>query len=120
MSAGTVLIADDHAPTRSVLRDLLQRDGWKVHEARNGRELVELAATNVPDAVVTDLAMPGMDGVRAARELRRRPEMGGLRLVAITAQVLTTDQRRRLEDLFDLLITKPVRPGELRAALASR
>lgn len=119
MSSGTILIADDHGPTRFVLRDLLQRDGWEVCEARDGHELLEKVSSGRPDAVVTDLAMPGFDGIRAAMELRRRPETADLRLVAITAQALTREQRLRLETLFDLLITKPVRPAELRSGLAS-
>lgn len=117
MPYGRVAVADDHGPTREVLCELLRADGWTVLEARDGVELVRLAADNHLSAVVTDLSMPRLDGLRAGRALRREPTTAELLLVAITARSLTEDQRRELDGVFDYVIRKPVPPTELRQDL---
>jgi DNA-binding NarL/FixJ family response regulator len=68
-----ILIADDHDVVRAGLRKiLLERSGWEIcGEAKNGREAVALAATLNPDVVVMDISMPEIDGVEAARQIRR-------------------------------------------------
>ncbi len=71
MTTARILIADDHPLIRSGMKALLEsRPGWKVcAEADNGQQAVSKAAELKPDAVILDLAMPGMDGLRAAREI---------------------------------------------------
>lgn len=119
MSDGTIVIADDHEPTRRVLGESLRGDGWTVLEARDGLELLELARANRPDAVVTDLGMPRMGGLRAARALRRRPEGADGLLIGITGRTLTAEQKLELALVFDRVLGKPVHPPELRAELRS-
>lgn len=116
MSDRTIIVADDHPPTRRVLGDLMRDDGWRVLEARDGVELVELASTNRPDAVITDLGMPRMDGLRAARTLRERTDAEEL-LIAMTGRALTAEQEARLDLVFDRVLRKPVQPDELRRVL---
>lgn len=113
----TIVVADDDRPTRRVLGDVLREDGWSVLEARDGVELIELASTNRPDAVITDLGMPRMDGLRAARALRERPETAEQLLIAMTGRALTSEQEAGLDDVFDVVLRKPVHPGELRRVL---
>lgn len=117
MSDGTIVIADDHRPTRCVLGDLLRDEGWSVLEARDGVELLELASMNRLDAVVTDLGMPRMDGLHAAIALRERPESGEELLIAMTGRTLTAEQEAGLDLVFDCVLRKPVHPGELRRVL---
>lgn len=117
MADGTIVIADDHGPTRRVLGDLLRDEGWNVLEARDGVELLELATANRLDAVVTDLGMPRLDGLRAARALRERPDTGEDLFIAMTGRTLTADQEARLDLVFDRVLRKPVHPGELRRVL---
>ena len=74
-----LLIADDHDLVRRGLRGLLRRepDLEIVGEARDGREAVELGLSLVPDLILMDVRMPGMDGLQATREIKaRRPEIG--------------------------------------------
>lgn len=118
MQNGTVVIADDDAPTREVLGEVLQSDGWTVLQARDGVELVELTCASLPNAVVTDLTMPRMDGLRAARALRRRASTADLLLIAVTARDLTAEQELELRDVFDIVMSKPVRPRDLRRGLS--
>jgi len=119
ITGGIIVIADDHASTRRVLADLLRTDGWTVFEARDGVELLGLAALHLPDAVVSDLSMPRMGGLEAARALRRRPAFGSRCLIAITARQLTAGQERQIGSVFDHLLEKPVRPSALRLSLTS-
>lgn len=71
-----VLIADDNAPFRKLCREAFESAGYSVVEAEDGREAVLLARNESPDAVVIDLAMPGMDGMEALERMsdfRKRP-----------------------------------------------
>lgn len=117
MPYGRIAIADDHAPTREVLHELLHLEGWTVLAARDGVELLRIAADNMLDAIVTDLSMPRLDGLGVARFLRARPDTSDVLLVAITANTLTEEQLVELKGVFDLVLRKPVHPTELRMGL---
>ena len=117
MPDGTIVVADDHEPTRRVLAELLRGDGWAVLEARDGVELLELALANRPDAVVTDLGMPRMGGLHAARALRQLPGGAVELLIAITGRKLTAAQEAELDRVFDRVLRKPVSLPELRSDL---
>lgn len=117
MPEGTIVVADDHEDTRWILGEMLRSDGWTVLEARDGVELFELASANHPDAVVADLAMPRMGGLRAARALRDNPGCADEVMIAITGQVLLGSQGEAVDMVFDGVLLKPVHPAELRSAL---
>ncbi|MFW6089441.1 MAG: response regulator [Gemmatimonadota bacterium] len=119
MPNGAVVIADDHLLTRTILSELLRGDGWVVFEARNGVELLALARMEHPDAVVTDLAMPRMGGLEAARTLREHRDGDVDVFVAITGNAVSSEDERELNDVFDHVLRKPVHPYELRRSLAS-
>lgn len=119
ITGGRIVIADDHSSTRQVLADLLRTDGWTVFEARDGVELLNLAALHLPHAVISDLSMPRMGGLEAARSLRRRPAFGSRCLIAITARHLTSGQEQQIGLVFDHLLEKPVQPSALRLSLTS-
>src|SRR5204862_2899850 len=73
-SARRVLVVDDDAGTRTVMRSFLERDGWTVSEAENGLAALELVGRERPSLVLLDLRMPVMDGFEFVAELRRRPD----------------------------------------------
>ena len=66
-----VLIAEDDALMRQSLRTLLETEGYRCEEADDGRTAVEMARRSLPRCAILDLAMPGMDGYTAARQVRR-------------------------------------------------
>ena len=80
-----VLVADDDQITRMLLRLLLEKDGYEVREATNGREAIELAKRDRPDAMITDLMMPDMDGFAVIRQVRRDVALATLPVVVLTA-----------------------------------
>ena len=91
-----VVIEDDPA-SREVLRRTLEQDGWRVCEATNGREGLELLASGTPDLILLDLMMPEMDGFEFVEALRANEAWAGIPVVVVTARDLSGDERRRLE-----------------------
>jgi CheY-like chemotaxis protein len=91
-----VLVVEDDAATRELLRRYLEAEGWAVDEAENGQAGLEAVRRRVPTLVLLDLMMPVMDGCQFAAELRKTPEWGTLPVVVITAKDLTPDDRRAL------------------------
>jgi signal transduction histidine kinase/DNA-binding response OmpR family regulator len=91
-----VLVIDDDAPTRSLTRAMLEKEGWSVAEAENGIEALKSMEQNRPSLIFLDLMMPGMDGFEFASEVRRRPEWRSIPIVVVTARDLTDEDRRRL------------------------
>jgi DNA-binding NarL/FixJ family response regulator len=82
MGRTRVVLADDHAGNAALLRDLLQGECEVVASVGDGKALVDAADALTPDVIVTDIGMPGLDGIEAAREiLRRHPET---RIVFVT------------------------------------
>src|SRR5678815_1683211 len=67
---GYVLVVDDEEPNRTLLRDPLEARGFEVTEAENGRQALERIAERVPDAILLDVMMPGMDGFQVCRRLK--------------------------------------------------
>jgi signal transduction histidine kinase/CheY-like chemotaxis protein len=91
-----VVIEDDPA-SREVLRRTLEQDGWKVCEAANGREGLELLAAGTPDLILLDLMMPEMDGFEFVDALRANEAWAGIPVVVVTARDLSGAERTRLE-----------------------
>jgi signal transduction histidine kinase/DNA-binding response OmpR family regulator len=95
-SARPVLVVEDDAPTREVIRRALERDGWAVSEADNGRRGLQSVARHVPDLIVLDLMMPEMDGFEFVAELRKSESGRKIPVVVVTAKEITEEDRRRL------------------------
>lgn len=81
----TILVAEDHLDSRDALRALLEAFGYRVLEAVNGREAVEVALAHRPDLILMDIMMPELDGFEATRELRRHDATSTTPIIAVTA-----------------------------------
>jgi CheY-like chemotaxis protein len=84
--------------------------GHEVRTALDGRTAVSAAISFRPDVVLLDIGLPVMTGLDVARDLRRRPDMAGIRLVALTGWGQAEDRRRTREAGFDRHLTKPTEP----------
>ena len=91
-----VLVVEDDPPTRDVIRRALERDGWLVLEANNGREALDLMARESPVLVVLDLMMPEMDGFEFVSKLRGSSSGERVPIVVVTAKDVTPEDRARL------------------------
>jgi CheY-like chemotaxis protein/two-component sensor histidine kinase len=113
-AGGRVLVVEDDDVTRALVRQALEREGWLVTEAANGRiALAALAATR-PDVIVLDLIMPEMDGFEFLAEMRSRAEYRTIPALVLTAMTLTEEDHRRLNGEVELVIRKS---GQSRDAL---
>jgi two-component system, cell cycle response regulator DivK len=115
----TILVAEDSADTRAVLCRVLAFNGYRVVEAVNGREAVELAMSECPDLVVMDLNMPVMDGLEATERIRElRDKCGDIPIVAVTA-FDTYGMREAAEEAgCDAYLLKPLVLDELETVVA--
>ncbi len=116
-----VLVVDDDEFVRRGISQGLERDGWKVSEAGNGRAGLAHLAEAVPDAIVLDLMMPEMDGFEFLEELRHRAEWRNIPVVVVTAKDLTEEDHRRLNGKVESVLQKdaPTRDAMLRVVSAT-
>jgi len=95
-TAQSVLIVEDDERTREMLRRTLQKEGWQIREAANGRLGLQELSQGAPGLILLDLMMPEMDGFTFMKELRQRADCAHIPVVVITAKDLTAEDRRRL------------------------
>ena len=116
---GRVLLAEDNAINRRLATRLLEGWGLTVISAGDGQEALDRIASEAVDVVLMDVQMPGMDGLSATQELRRREPAGGAHLpvVALTAHAMEGYRERCLAAGMDDYLSKPLDPRALRACL---
>lgn len=93
----TVLVVDDAPTVRALERGVLERAGYSVLVAEDGREALEVLGEVVPDAVLTDLEMPGMDGFALLRAMRERPALSAVPVLVVSSWSQEADRRRALD-----------------------
>jgi two-component system OmpR family response regulator len=111
-----VLVVDDDAEIRSLLRDYLGRNGYRVTVAADGKGLWAALKTISPDLIVLDLMLPGDDGLTLCRDLRAQSEVP---IIMLTARGEETDRIVGLELGADDYVSKPFSPRELLARMKS-
>ena len=104
----TVLVVDDNADTRQVVRWMLERWGYNVVEASDGREAYEKTVEHHPHLVVMDLSMPIADGYEAIRSIRAREEFASLPVIAVTAFDRAVSRDGAEAAGFDHYLSKPI------------
>lgn len=112
-----VLVVEDEAALVTLLRYNLEREGFRVAEARDGEEAMLQIAEQMPDLVLLDWMLPLMSGIEVCRQLRRLPETRRLPIVMLTARGEEGDKLRGLDAGADDYVTKPFSPSELIARL---
>jgi PAS domain S-box-containing protein len=111
-----ILLAEDNPINMLLIRELLRRRGHQITEVTTGTAAVKAAGEGEFDLLLTDIHMPGMDGIEAARAIRTAEALSGKRrtpIVALTADVLEAGKHSCLEAGMDAFLTKPVNPAEL-------
>jgi CheY-like chemotaxis protein/nitrogen-specific signal transduction histidine kinase len=107
-----VLLVEDDPVARKLTRAILEKEGWKVSEAENGRVALERMERERPSLILLDLMMPKMDGFEFAALVRRRPEWRLIPIVVLTAHELTGEERRRLNGNVETILQKAGESGE--------
>lgn len=121
MSASTegplVLLVEDNADIRELYAAFLGSAGFRVTQAHDGFEALERVAVETPDVIVTDLAMPGMDGIDLCRRLRNQPATGKVPILAVSGHVFPSTASRATEAGCDEILRKPCLPDTLLATV---
>lgn len=113
-----LLVVDDDASLLLAVSETLQGDGYVVVTARRGAEALVRVAETLPDLIISDIRMPGMDGYQLARKLRAAPHTRLVPIVFLTAKDETADRIAGFRSGVDAYITKPFEPEELVAIVA--
>ena len=114
-----ILIIDDDADIREVAALSLETvAGWEVVAASSGAQGLAVAIRELPDAILLDVMMPGMDGPTTFRELRKNPATAHIPVLLLTAKVQSSDQRRFADLGVEAILFKPFDPLTLYAQIA--
>jgi CheY-like chemotaxis protein len=112
-----ILIAEDNAVNRELLRELLEVRGYTVVEACDGEEALRMIEQTQPDLLLLDIGMPVLDGFAVVRKIRENPRLASLPVVAVTAYAMQGDRERILNSNFDGYLSKPVNSRSLAGEL---
>jgi CheY-like chemotaxis protein len=108
-----ILVVDDYEDAREMYAEYLRFCGFRVAEARNGNEALEQAFTLMPDLVLMDLSLPGMDGWEATRQLKADERTRQIPVVALTGHALAGASEGAKKAGCDSFVTKPCLPDDL-------
>ena len=108
-----VLVVDDFPDNRDMYMQYLEFSGLRVAEAQNGHEALQQANTLLPDLIVMDLSLPGLDGWEATRRLKADPRTRAIPVIALTGHALAGHSKGAIEAGCDAFITKPCLPERL-------
>lgn len=103
-----ILITEDDPDNIDLFTFILQRAGYTVLQAHDGAEAIEVARRELPDLILMDLAMPGMDGWTASEQLKNDPVTQDIPVVALTVRSTPMDRIRAIEAGVDGYLTKPM------------
>src|SRR5262249_14424392 len=96
-----------HETNRRILRDLLTSAGYELTEAVTGEEGVTLAETYIPDLILMDIQLPGLDGYEATRRIKKNPALRHIPIIAVTSYALNGDEEKRAGGWVRGLVSKP-------------
>jgi two-component system, cell cycle response regulator DivK len=108
MSKGRILVVEDNMDNYELVRFILERAGYDVFLAVNGRDGVDAARFQKPDLILMDLGMPEMDGWQAARMLKADDGTKSIPLFALTAHTLPGERKRAIQAGCDGYVSKPI------------
>ncbi len=112
-----ILLVEDNEMNRDMLSRRLVRKGYDVIAARSGEEALSLAVSELPELILMDVGLPGVDGWEATRRLKADDATSGIPVIALTAHALNTDRDRAFQVGCDEYETKPIEFNNLLAKM---
>jgi DNA-binding response OmpR family regulator len=116
----TILAIEDETTIRENVLEMLTSEGFEVIEAHNGEMGITLARDKIPDLVICDIMMPGIDGYQVLTHLRKHPETALIPFIFLTAKASPVHLRQGMDLGADDYLTKPFTRGELLGAITAR
>jgi two-component system, cell cycle response regulator DivK len=108
-----ILVVEDQADNRRILRDLFVNAGYELIEAESGEEALTALTARLPDLILMDIQLPVMDGYEATRRIRLNPELKSIPIIAVTSYALAGDEAKALAAGCNAYVTKPFSPRAL-------
>ena len=108
-----ILIVDDSPTEIHVLKSMLKKGGYEIFTANSGEEAISTAKTEIPDLILMDVVMPGINGFQATRELSKTPETAHIPVIIITTKDQQTDKVWASRQGAKDYLVKPVKENEL-------
>lgn len=112
-----VLVVDDHADTRSMLSFVIETNGYRVIEAADGENAIRLAESMLPNLILMDTNLPGVDGLMATERIRKLDSVGGVKIVFLSGHAEPQARVQALEAGADDYLVKPIDLGVFAVAL---
>jgi len=108
-----ILVVEDNAQNRMLVKDVLEFYGYEIIEAEDGQEGIDMAKKYKPDLILMDIQMPVIDGFTAVKIIRSDPETKNIKMIAVTSFAMSGDKERIKKAGFDHYISKPIDTREL-------
>lgn len=106
--ASKVLVVEDNDMNMQLVEFLLEEEGYEILKASSGEEALQSIAQTVPDLILMDIHLPGMDGLTVVREMKNDPRTKRVPILALTAHAMRGDRDRFLDAGCDGYISKPI------------
>lgn len=107
---GNILVIEDNEQNLYLVRFILEKNGYEVHAAMDGRTGIDMADQLKPDLILLDIQLPVMDGYSVARNLRSNPNVSGVPIVAVTSHAMVGDREKAMSVGCNGYIEKPINP----------
>jgi two-component system cell cycle response regulator DivK len=104
----TVLVVEDNELNMKLFNDLLEAHGYRVVQARNGREAIDQARRELPDLILMDIQLPEISGLQVTQEILNDPELASIPVIAVTAFAMKGDEERIRAGGCRDYISKPI------------
>ena len=118
MAGEVILVVEDNEKNMKLARDVLTAKGYKVVEALTGEEGVKLAQEQVPELILMDYQLPGIDGIEAFRQIRAQAATRHIPIVAVTASAMPEEEAKMKQAGFDGFLSKPINLKQFVATVA--
>jgi len=108
-----ILVVEDQEDNRKIMRDLLSASGYQSIEATTGDQGLAMAEREVPDLILMDIQLPGLDGYEVTRRIKANPALMHIPIIAVTSYALSGDDQKAYAAGCDGYVTKPFSPRQL-------
>ncbi|MBU6391131.1 MAG: response regulator [Planctomycetota bacterium] len=113
MSGKNVMVVEDNEKNRKLMRVVLKAKGYNVIEATTGEEALSLLKGNIPDIILMDIQLPGIDGITLVKQIKADALTKDIPIIAVTAYAMKGDEQKILETGCNAYVSKPINTQEL-------
>jgi len=113
MSGKNVMVVEDNEKNRKLMRVVLKAKGYNVIEATTGEEALSLLKGNIPDIILMDIQLPGIDGLTLVKQIKADVLTKDIPVIAVTAYAMKGDEQKILETGCNAYVSKPINTQEL-------